>query len=132
MIPLAVLFATSLLPATTAPPAGRSEGAPVALERKLWGSWRGGACMGDLTFRPNGTFERRHYGPDNQTLSGTWKVRWEALPPTLALTVTDADYAGDIGTVQEVKLVRLDDAAFAYLRAGRDEPSHYARVKAQN
>jgi hypothetical protein len=128
MIPLAVLFATSLVPATAAPPAGRAEGAPVALERKLWGTWRGGACAGDLTLKPNGAFERRHYGPAGQALSGTWAVKWDALPPTLVLTCTDSDWAGEIGTRQEVKIVQLDDAALAYQHAGND-PTRYARVK---
>jgi hypothetical protein len=127
MIPIAVLLAASLVPATAAPPAGRSEGAPVALERKLWGTWRGGPCGGELTLKPNGAFERRHYGPGNQVLAGTWAVQWDALPPTLVLTCTDADWAGLIGTRQEVKIVQLDEAALAYQHAGSD-PARYTRV----
>jgi hypothetical protein len=127
MIPLAALFAASLLPPTAAPPAGRAAGVPVALERKLWGAWRGGPCMGDLALKANGTFERRHYGPDNQALSGTWSVKWDALPPTLVLTCTDADWAGQIGTKQEVKIVQLDEATLAYQQAGADQPARYTR-----
>src|SRR4051794_37611485 len=129
MIPIAALFAASLLPATAAPPAGRAAGAPVALERKLWGAWRGGPCMGDLTLKPNGTFERRHYPPANRTRSGTWTVGWDALPPTLVLTCTDADHPGDIGTVQEVQVVQLDAATLAYQQAGADRPARYTKPK---
>ena len=129
MIPIAALFAASLLPATAAPPAGRAAGAPVALERKLWGTWRGGPCMGDLTLRANGTFERRHYTPANRTRSGTWAVRWDALPPTLVLTCTDADWAGEIGTVREVKVVQLDASALSYQWPGLAEPARYSRPK---
>jgi hypothetical protein len=130
MIPIAALLAASILPVAAAPPAGRTDGAPVALERKLWGPWRGGACAGELTLKPNGTFERRHYGPGNQAWSGTWAVRWDALPPTLVLTCTDADWAGQIGTKQEVKIVQLDQAALVYQHAGND-PTSYARVTAK-
>jgi hypothetical protein len=130
MIPIVALFAASLLPATAAPPAGRTDGAPVALERKLWGTWRGGPCGGDLTLKANGAFERRHYGPAGQALSGTWAVKWDALPPTLVLTCTDADWAGQIGTRQEVKIVQLDEAALVYQHAGND-PARYTRVTAK-
>lgn len=129
MIPLAVFFAVSLVPATAAPPAGKAEAGPIALERKMWGTWHGGACAGDLSLKPNGKFERQHYGPANHTLSGTWVIRWDALPPTLALTCTDAQWAGEIGTRQEVKIVQLDDAVLAYLHAGSEEPTRYERVK---
>jgi hypothetical protein len=119
----------SFVPAVPTAPASQTEGKPVALERKLWGTWRGGPCGGDLTFKSNGVFERRHYGPANQSLSGTWVVQWNALPPTLVLTCTDADWAGLIGTKQELKIVQLDDAALAYLYAGSVDPTHYKRVK---
>jgi hypothetical protein len=110
-------------------PAGTAEGRPIFLERKLWGTWHGGACAGDLMLKPNGRFERRHYGPANHTLSGTWAVRWDALPPTLVLTCTDAQWAGEIGTKQEVKVVQLDDTALGYLHPGSEEPTRYERVK---
>lgn len=127
MIPLAAFLA--LIPATPPPSTGQADARPVALERKLRGTWRGGACGGDLIFKPNGAFERQHYGPAGHALSGTWMVRWDALPPTLVLTCTDADWAGEIGTRREVKIVRLDDAALAYLHSGSDEPTEYKRVK---
>jgi hypothetical protein len=129
MIPFASVLALSLLPGTTAAPAGPAGSGPAALERLLRGTWVGGDCGGELTLRANGTFARRHYGPDNQALSGTWKVRWDALPPTLVLTCTDADWAGEIGTVREVKVVQLDAAALSYQWPGVAEPARYTRPK---
>jgi hypothetical protein len=115
MIGIAALFAASLLPATPPPNVGGvADGRPVALERKLHGTWKGGACVGVLTLRANGTFERRHYSPGNNMLTGTWEVRWDALPPTLTLTCKDADFAGYVGTTQAVKLVHLDDDILAW------------------
>src|SRR6187200_2697458 len=121
MTPIAALLAASMLPAAPPPTVGgEADGRPVALERKLHGTWQGGACVGLLALRPNGTFERRHYSPDDNTLTGTWAVGWDALPPTLTLTCKDADYAGYIGTTVVVKLVQLDDAALAWKSADDD------------
>src|SRR5688572_25898464 len=64
----------------------------VALEKKLHGMWESGRdCVGDLTLRADGTFERLHYSPGNNKLTGTWELRWNALPPTLVLTCKDSD-----------------------------------------
>src|SRR5207237_963167 len=90
MVPAAVLAVAGLgtpEAATAALPPGprASEGRPgappgapdgpgkglVALERKLVGEWKGeGSCLGDLTLRADGTFERRRYSPGNNTLAG--------------------------------------------------------------
>src|SRR4051812_47547828 len=83
-----------------------------ALEKKLVGEWmNGGACVGDITIRADGTYERRHFSPGNNTLAGTWKVKWDALPPTLVLTCEKSDGEGHVGKTQEVKVVRLDEDA---------------------
>ena len=129
MFPLALLVAASVIPTTHAHRPGQADQRPVSLERQLWGTWRGAACAGELILKANGTFARRHYGPAGHSLSGTWAVRWDALPPTLVLTCRDADWPGDIGTAEEVKLVRLDGEALAYHRAGSDQPTRYARVR---
>lgn len=128
MVPTTVVLAALSLPVGAAPPAHRAAAGPTALERKLHGKWTGPACGGDLVLRANGSFERQHYGPANQSLSGTWAVRWDALPPTLVLTCKDADYAGTIGTVQEVKVVQLDDETLT-CQHGRNDPTRYKRVK---
>jgi hypothetical protein len=129
MIPMVALLVGSVVPAAPAPPGGRAEAAPVGLERKLCAAWQGGACVGTLTLRPNGTFERRHYTPGNNTLTGTWAVRWDALPPTLILTCTDSDDPRRIGTKEAVKVTRQDDAALAFQSPGGGPPVGYTRAK---
>jgi len=119
-----------LPPEVAAPPLGRAYRLPVALERKLWGKWQGGACAGDPTLKQNGKVERGHYGPANHALSDRWAIRCDALPPTLVLTCTGVDWAGEIGTKQEVKAVQFDEAVPAYLHAECDQPTRYELVTA--
>jgi hypothetical protein len=82
----------------------------------LHGGWKGGACRGDWTFGADGTFELRHYSPGNNTITGTWEVRWNSLPPTMALTckTSDAQDRFPVGKAFEVKLVQLDGETLAY------------------
>ena len=121
-------LAATLSPAATTQPAVKAEAVPIGLERKLRGEL-GGACVGTLTFWANGTFERRQFSPGNHELTGTWEVRWDALPPTLGLTCKDSDSPRHIGTKAEVKLVQPDDTALALLHLGSDQPVSYKRVK---
>jgi hypothetical protein len=95
----------------------------AALEKKLHGPWRGPACGGDYTFNADGTFELKHFTPGNNTLTGTWSIRWDALPPTLILTCKTSDFktkdAGRdeyeyLGTTREAKLVELNEESVAY------------------
>src|SRR6185503_14146241 len=87
---------------------GREELA--ALEAKLHGEWAGaGPCDGGLKFRADGSYERTHQGPAGVTSSGAWKVRWDALPPTLILTCRESDDPEAVGKTAEVKLVELTD-----------------------
>jgi uncharacterized protein (TIGR03067 family) len=113
---------------STAHPADKPKEAPPALERKLYGEWKGGDCQGELTLKAEGTFRRRHYSPGNNTLTGTWAVRWDALPPTLVLTCTASDCQEFVGK-EEVKLLQLDDAALVYQHAGGQQ-YRYTRVRA--
>jgi hypothetical protein len=85
----------------------------TALERKLHAEWIGqGPCDGRLTLRADGTYERRRCGPAGINSAGTWKVRWDALPPTLVLICKTSDGPGeDAGTTYEPKLIQLDDVA---------------------
>ncbi|MCE9530348.1 MAG: hypothetical protein K8T89_04335, partial [Planctomycetes bacterium] len=39
------------------------ENSPVSLEKKLHGEWKGGPCMGDWTFGPDGSFVLKNYSP---------------------------------------------------------------------
>jgi hypothetical protein len=101
-----------------------------AVEQKLHGAWKGqGPCDGSLGIGPDGTFERRHYGPAGITVTGTWKVRWDALPPTLVLTCKSSDDPDQVGKVWEVKLVELDDDTLAYQWPDAKKAVRYARVR---
>jgi hypothetical protein len=93
----------------------------AALEQKLLGTWHGPACIGTLTFNPDGSFKRQHFTPGDNTLAGTWSLRWDALPPTLVLKCKTSDFkkkdpgrADYAGTIEELKLVELSDDALAY------------------
>ena len=132
MIRTAVLIAASLILITSAQPADTPREVPVALERKLHGEWKGPACGGDWNFAPDGTYQVQHYTPGNNKLTGTWVVRWDALPPTLVLNVktSDAPERIKVGEVWEVKLVRLDDEELAYeWPKNPGQPVHWTRVK---
>jgi hypothetical protein len=102
----------------------------TALERKLHAEWVGrGPCDGRLTLRADGTYERRLYGPSGINSAGTWKVRWDALPPTLVLVCKTSDGPGeDVGRTYEPKLLQLDDAALVY-KYPNATPSRYAPKK---
>jgi len=113
------LTTVAFLSAVIAAP-GPQDGSRAAAERQLVGEWvNGGACIGDITIRADGTFERRHYSPGNHTLSGTWKLKRDALPPTLVLTCDKSDWEGDVGKAHELKVTRLDDEAMTWESGGR-------------
>ena len=108
------------------PPATRA--APVPLEQKLCGGWKGGPCQGDWTYRPDGTFRARHYSPGGNRLEGTWAVRWDALPPTLARTCKTLDDPDLVGKSWDVKLVQLDDEELAYSYKRDPYPDRFTRL----
>jgi len=116
MIRTAALLTASLILIPSARAAEKPEGVPVAVERKLHGGWKGGACQGVWAFVADGTFVLTHYSPGNNKLTGIWSVRWDALPPTLVLTIktSDAPDRIKVGQTWEVKLTQLDDEALAY------------------
>ena len=134
LLAVSLAFITS---AQTARTADKPKEPPVALEKKLHGAWEADDmdCVGDLTLRADGTFERKHYSPGNNTLTGTWEVRWNALPPTLVLTCKTSDEPDrfSVGKTLEVKVIQLNDEALAYeyedpkLRDG--QPIRFTRVK---
>jgi len=105
-------------------PAGEFKGGELAaLERKLLRTWRGPACGGDFTFKRDGTFEVQSFTPGQNVLSGTWSIRWDALPPTLLLTFRTSDfkkkYPGEpeykyVGKTLEAKLLELDNKVLAF------------------
>jgi hypothetical protein len=110
------------VPATR--PAGAAKGGELAaLERKLLGAWQGPDCGGDFTFNSDGTFVVDHYSPGQNTFTGTWSVRWDALPPTLLLTFKTSDFKKRdpavpeyqyVGKTLEAKLLELSSDVLAF------------------
>jgi hypothetical protein len=109
-------------PAPKVPASGPARGGELhALEQKLLGAWKGPSCAGDYTFNADGTYECRNFTPGQNTLAGTWSVRWDALPPTLLLKCTTSDFKKKdptreefAGSTVELRLVELNGDAFAY------------------
>lgn len=131
----AALFAVSLVLITSAHAADKPKDAEAALQRKLHGVWKGPACGGDWTYKADDTFDAVHYSPGNNTLSGTWEVRWDALPLTLVRTCKASDDPDLVGKTWEVKLVELDDEALAYQYPDQYPKGHtvrYTRVPIKN
>jgi hypothetical protein len=100
----------------------QSKEARSDLERLLWGSWKGPACSGDWAYQADGTFAAKHYSPGDNQLTGTWEVRWNALPPTLVRTCETSDDPELVGKTWELRLIQLDGEALAY-----QYPDHYPR-----
>jgi hypothetical protein len=102
----------------------------AALEQKMVGEWKGRiGCDGRFLFRADGTYELTEYGPAGDADSaGTWKVRWDALPPTLVLTCKTSKIPNEVGKTTEVKLLKLDDKSLA-IDAADQSLGHYTRVK---
>jgi hypothetical protein len=125
MIRILVILAASLVCITSAQTADLPSDTPVVLERKLHGSWKGPACGGDWTFSSDGTY-----------LSGTWEVKWNALPPTLVYTckTSDAPDRIKVGETSAVKLIQLDDDTLAWQHLDQYPNGHtvrYERVKSE-
>lgn len=83
---------------------------PAGLEGKLLGEWEGGPCMGSITFRSNGVFERFHYSPGNCHMTGEWKLHWDQIPPLLVMihqTSSDPDFKSP--SIERYRLLELGD-----------------------
>jgi hypothetical protein len=97
-------------------------------ELKLHGVWKGGACQGDWTFRPDRTFELRHYSPGNNKFTGAWVLRWDALRPLLILTCKDSSDPRDAGRVWDMSILQLNDEALVFKNPRFGMP-RYSRVR---
>ena len=128
MIRTAGFLAALFVLITSAQAADNPQDAAAALERKLHGAWKGGPCDGEFTLKADETFERSHFSPGNYYVTGTWKVRWDAIPPTLVLSCRTSDDPDAVGKVSEVKLIQLDDKVFAYQYPGQ-RLVRYTRLK---
>ncbi len=131
LIVAATMLAVGLAPAGAPAPPVKDRGKELAaLEAKLVGAWEGGGCDGHLVFRADGTYELTEYGPAADDSAGTWKVRWDALPPTLVLTCTTSEIPEEVGKALEVKLVKLDDKTLAVEYTDQaGPPGRYTRAK---
>jgi hypothetical protein len=109
-----------------------------ALEKKLLGVWSGPACGGDYTFNADGTFVMVNFTPGGNKLTGTWSIRWDALPPTLVLIAKTSDFTTKPGAGNrqeyeylnkplEVKLLELNDKSFRYKYPNGDFVAVWAR-----
>ena len=130
---IALLATVSLLAVCSAAAAENpTSDALAALEKKLHGNWCGGPapCVGELLFKADGTYERRHYSPANINSGGTWSLRWDALPPTLTLNCKTSDDPDDVNKAFQYKLSRLDDATFAIAHENGPKPLIYSRDNA--
>jgi hypothetical protein len=99
----------------------------AALERKLEGVWVGsGPCDGQITIKRDGTYQRRLHGPGGNNSAGSWRLRWDTLPPTLALSCTTSDDPAYAGKTLEVKVVQLDKTNLV-LKYQEQVPARYTR-----
>jgi len=115
---LAVHLATAVALAARVLAADQPPEVRPAVERLLHGSWKGGACLGDWTFNADGSYDLRHYTPAGIHLTGTWKMKWDALPPTLSFACKTSDDPELVGKTWEVKVTRLDKEVFIYEHPG--------------
>src|SRR6266511_2288512 len=88
IVSAAAVLLVGLAQAALAEQSRKDQGMELAvLEQKLLGAWKGQTpCTGNFYFRADGTYELKGHGPGLSDFAGTWKVRWDALPPTLLLT----------------------------------------------
>jgi hypothetical protein len=116
-----IMLCAALVALTPADGAVRPKETAGTVERALRGEWRGGACQGTWTFRADGTFNLKHYSPGNDTLSGTWGIRWTTPRPTLGITFDASDRPEYVGTKWELKVIQLDDDALTCQRPDGSE-----------
>lgn len=115
-----LLTGISMLLAVPVPKADPDAGRQLTeLEKKLLGAWNGRiGCDGRFVFRSDGTYALTDYGPAGADTAGTWKIHWNALPPTLILTCRTSELDEEVGTKTEFKLIQLNDRKFAIQYGG--------------
>ena len=122
----ASMLLVTLAQVVSAGPPGKERGKELALEQKMVGAWEGQTgCAGNFLFRADGTYELKGYGPAPCDFAGTWKVRWDALPPTLVLTCKTLEIPEEL---TKLRLIRLDDETLE-AKYNKQDAHRYARVK---
>src|SRR5262245_56047099 len=83
----------------------------AALEKKLVGAWIGkGACDGRMVFQADGTYHVTEWTVGLIWGTGTWKIEWSELPPTLVLSPTPIEeIILDKPKPTKVSLLKLND-----------------------
>jgi hypothetical protein len=130
IMPAAAVLLIGLAQAVWAEPPGKERAKELAaLEQKIIGAWKGQTgCAGNFLFRTDGTYELTGYGPAPYDSAGVWKVRWDALPPTLVLTCKASEVEEEVGKSIDVKLMKLDEKNLQ-IEYANDFRAEYARVK---
>ena len=124
---ITVFAAMLLLPFAQPVMAVGGEDVRPTVEKKLHGEWKGGPGVGEIIFRPDGTFERRNYSPGDHTLKGTWELKWKSLPPTLVMKCKESTNPKFVDSALSVSLVRLNDDQFEYQSAGEKSSTRFDR-----
>jgi hypothetical protein len=133
---IALLLPLAPAAPSAAPPTTKPTGDLAALEQKILGFWQGPACGGDYTFNPDGTFVMENFTPGQNTLTGTWFIRWDTLPPTLLVTCKTSDFKKKspnwpeyeyLNKTREFKLLELDDQSLTYRWGGEKDVIQFHR-----
>lgn len=130
VIPAAAVLLIGWVQSVGAEPPAKEPGNEVAaLEKKLLGDWQGyEGCSGKYAFRADGSYKLTNFGPGGDVTAGTWKVRWDALPPTLVLTCKESELDEEIGKDTKLMLLELNDAILT-LEYEHKTVFHYAPPK---
>jgi hypothetical protein len=107
------IVVSSTVPAADDPPKGADL---VALEKKLVGVWIGqGGCDGRMVFQADGTYHVTDWTVGRIYGTGTWKIEWSELPPTLVLSPTQVELRIDkTAKPRKVFLRTLNDKALNF------------------
>lgn len=105
----AILFVGVSTTLTAGDPAKSNDLA--TLEKKLVGVWIGqGGCDGKMVFQADGTYHVTDWTVGGIYGSGTWKIEWSELPPTLVLSPTPIEeIIIDKPKPRNVSLLKLND-----------------------
>jgi hypothetical protein len=124
---VAIALAASLLFTNSAycqAPPNQPSDALAGLEQLLYGTWKGPACGGDWNYKADGTFETVHFTPAGSRLTGTWKLKWDSLPPILVRTCKTSDDSELVGKTWEAKLIELTKDSHIYQHADQYPKGH--------
>lgn len=116
---------TAPVPAASA----KAEKERAAVAAKLHGTWRGGPCEGEITFRPDRTYSWTGIGPGGECHEGVWALRGDPARPTIVMEYKKADAEECEGKTLELQLVRVGDTEFQFGCPRTSNPKTFERVK---